>query len=87
MKNRLFSQITQNWRGKPLVSHDVVVNLIAHTTTTKGLKVRCHLDTNKYEKGINVSDDEIAQVNLKRNDFHGEWNYEIAPVSDEKVIS
>ena len=87
MKNRLFSQITQNWRGKPLVSHDVVVNLIANTSTTKGLKVRCNLDTNRYEKGIKVSDDELAQVNLKRNDFHGEWNYEIAPVSDEKVIS
>lgn len=87
VEHRLFSQITQNWRGKPLTSHDVVVNLIANTSTTKGLKVRCNLDTNRYEKGIKVSDDELAQVNLKRNDFHGEWNYEIAPVSDEKVIS
>ena len=79
IEHRLFSYISQNWRGKPLISHAVIVNLIAATTTKTGLKVRCELDTQAYPMGIVVSDDELAQVNLKRDDFHGEWNYTISP--------
>jgi transposase len=79
IEHRLFSYISQNWRGKPLISHEVIVNLIAATTTKTGLKVRCQLDTQSYPKGIVVSDDELAQVNLQPADFHGEWNYAISP--------
>jgi hypothetical protein len=79
IEHRLFSFITGNWRGKPLVSHQVTVQLIAATTTTTGLKVRCELDPNAYPAGIKVSDDEIEAVNLTRHDFHGEWNYTVSP--------
>lgn len=79
IEHRLFSYISQNWRGKPLISHEVIVNLIAATTTKTGLKVRCQLDTQSYPKGSVVSDDELAQVNLQPADFHGEWNYVISP--------
>jgi Rhodopirellula transposase. len=84
IEHRLFSFITQNWRGKPLISHEVIVNLIAATTTEKGLKVRCQLDTGSYPKGIKVSKEEISQVNIRREEFHGEWNYLIIP---QKAIS
>ena len=86
IEHRLFSYISQNWRGKPLISHAVIVNLIAATTTKTGLKVRCELDTQVYPMGIVVTDDELAQVNLKRNDFHGEWNYTIAPHTKQADI-
>lgn len=79
IEHRLFSYISQNWRGKPLVSHEVIVNLIASTTTRKGLTVKCELDTKKYAKGIKVTDKEMSQVNIIRNEFHGEWNYSIHP--------
>ncbi len=79
IEHRLFSYITQNWRGKPLISHEVIVNLIANTTTKTGLKVSCDLNLNKYQKGIKVSDEELSQVNIEKNDFHGEWNYTIHP--------
>lgn len=79
IEHRLFSYISQNWRGKPLVSHEVIVNLIASTTTRKGLTVKCELDTNKYTKGIKVTDKELSKVNIIRDDFHGEWNYSIHP--------
>src|SRR6266566_394745 len=79
IEHRLFSFITGNWRGKPLVSHQVIVQLIAATTTKTGLKVRCELDQNTYPAGIKVSDAEIEAVNLTRHDFHGEWNYTIGP--------
>ena len=79
IEHRLFSYISLNWRGQPLVSHEVIVNLIAATTTRKGLKVRAQLDTNPYPKGIKVSDDEFASIRLIRDDFHGEWNYTIEP--------
>ncbi len=79
IEHRLFSFITQNWRGKPLVSHQVIVQLIAATTTKAGLKVRCELDTNSYPAGIKVADADLASVNIKRHDFHGEWNYTISP--------
>jgi len=79
VEHRLFSRITQNWRGRPLVSHEVVVNLIAATRTTTGLSVACKLDTNTYPIGVKVSDTQLAQVNLHPKSFHGEWNYVIRP--------
>jgi len=79
IEHRLFCHITQNWRGKPLVSHEVIVNLIANTTTKKGLKVRAELDTNRYETGVKVTDTQLAAVRLKKADFHGDWNYIILP--------
>ena len=79
IEHRLFSRITQNWRGKPLTSVEVIVNLIAATTTTTGLKVHSEVDTRTYPKGVKVSDKEVAQLNLQRDEFHGEWNYEIHP--------
>ena len=81
IEHRLFSFITKNWRGKPLVSHEVIVSLIANTTTSKGLKVRCELDTNAYPKGTKISDKELAEINISKDNFHGEWNYTIAPRS------
>ncbi len=79
IEHRLFSYITQNWRGKPLVSHEVIVNLIRATRTRTGLSVRCELDENLYPAGRKVSDKELAQVNLRPDEFHGEWNYRIFP--------
>ena len=79
IEHRLFSYITSNWRGQPLVSHEAIVNLIASTTTKTGLLVRAALDTNVYETGIKVSDEEMANLRLTPCDFHGEWNYTIAP--------
>jgi hypothetical protein len=70
IEHRLFSFITQNWRAKPLVSYRVIVDLIAATTTETGLKVHCELDTNSYSKGITVSDQEMAAINIKLADFH-----------------
>jgi len=79
IEHRLFAFITQNWRGKPLVTHEVIVNLIAATKTVTGLAVRCEIDGNQYPAGIKVSDKEISAVNLVRDSFHGEWNYTILP--------
>jgi transposase len=79
IEHRLFSYITLNWRGKPLVSHEVVVNLIASTTNRKGLQVHCELDSNPYPKGIKVTNDEMEALKLDRDEFHGEWNYTISP--------
>ena len=79
IEHRLFSYITSNWRGQPLVSHEAIVNLIASTTTKTGLVVQAALDTNVYETGLKVSDDELARIRLSPCDFHGEWNYTIAP--------
>jgi hypothetical protein len=79
IEHRMFSFITQNWRGKPLISHEVIVNLIAATTTAKGLKVRAELDRAEYPAGRTVSKKEVAEVNLRRDSFHGEWNYTILP--------
>jgi hypothetical protein len=81
IEHRLFSFISQNWRGKPLVSHQVIVNLIAATTTKTGLQVRAELDPRKYPKGVKVSNKEIATIRLERDKFHGEWNYSILPHS------
>ena len=79
VEHRLFSFITQNWRGKPLVTHQVIVELIAATKTKAGLTVRSRLDEQTYTKGRRVSDKQLAQVNLVPADFHGEWNYTIHP--------
>jgi transposase len=79
IEHRLFSFITQNWRGKPLITHQVIVDLITATKTTKGLTVKSSLDTTQYKKGIRVSDQELANVRLIPDNFHGEWNYTILP--------
>jgi hypothetical protein len=79
IEHRLFAFITQNWRGKPLLTHQVIVQLIASTTTQTGLTVQCRLDQNAYDKGIKVSDAEMAKLNITPANFHGEWNYTIAP--------
>src|SRR5439155_374396 len=79
IEHRMFSFITQNWRGRPLVSHQVIVQLIAATTTKTGLTVHAELDPNPYHAGITVNDAEFAAINITRHDFHGEWNYTIAP--------
>ena len=80
IEHKMFSYISQNWRGKPLITRETVVNLIASTTTTKVLEIRAVLDENVYQKGIKVTDEEIAGINLVQADFHGEWNYKILPV-------
>ena len=77
IEHRLFSFITMNWRGRPLVSHEVIVQLIASTKTRAGLSVRSEIDTNLYPKGSVVSDAEFAAINIEHDAFHGEWNYSI----------
>jgi hypothetical protein len=83
IEHRLFSFITQNWRGKPLITHQVIVSLIAATKTTSGLSVRSRLDERLYPKGRRVSDAQLARVNLEPHAFHGEWNYTIHPTCEE----
>ncbi len=79
IEHRLFSFISMNWRAKPLVSYRVIIDLISATTTDTGLTVRCELDTGRYPKGIAVTDEEMAEIDICRADFHGEWNYTIKP--------
>ena len=79
IEHRLFSFISKNWRGQPLTSLKVIVSLIAGTTTRKGLKVHAEIDDRSYPAGIKVSDSEMERINLRRDNFHGEWNYEILP--------
>lgn len=79
IEHRLFSFITKNWRGRPLTSYQVIVNLIAHTTTKAGLLVKAAVDTNRYETGKEVSDEDLARVRIIPATFHGEWNYTIRP--------
>ena len=81
IEHRLFSFISQNWRAKPLVSYQVIVNLISATTTSTGLEVRCELDANTYPKGVTVPDAEMASLNIECAEFHGEWNYTIRPTN------
>jgi len=78
IEHRMFCHITANWRGRPLTSLEVAVNLIANTRTAQGLKIQADVDLGSYEKGIEVSDEELAQVQLRPADFHGEWNYTIS---------
>ena len=77
--HRLFSQITLNWRGRPLTSHQVIIDMIANTSTATGLSVRAVLDTGQYPTGISYSDKDIAALPLVRHDFHGDWNYTLLP--------
>ena len=83
IEHRLFSYISQNWRAKPLVSYRVIVSLIGATTTKTGLSVRCELDHKAYPKGVTVSDEDMAALNIHRDTFHGEWNYTIKPHEPE----
>lgn len=79
IEHRLFSFISQNWRGKPLLTRAAVVNLIGATRTGAGLRVRCVLDTGLYPPKISVSDEQMASIHLVPDDFHGDWNYAIKP--------
>ena len=79
IEHRLFSYISMNWRGKPLTSYEVIVNLIAATTTSKGLEVKCVLDKNEYPKGIKITKEEVEELGIIRDEFHGEWNYTFKP--------
>jgi hypothetical protein len=81
IEHRLFSFITQNWRGKPLLSHATIVKLIAATRTSTGLKVHCYLDRNRYPDKVVVSDEEMASLRITPDSFHGEWNYVFRPRS------
>ncbi len=79
IEHRLFSFISQNWRGKPLISSAVILSLIAATTTETGLTVESRLDTNRYPAGRKITDAEMAALRLERDAFHGEWNYTLVP--------
>jgi hypothetical protein len=79
IEHRMFSYITKNWRAKPLESLEVIVNLIANTTTKKGLTIKAEADKNQYEKGLKVKDEELKKINLTTTEFRGEWNYKISP--------
>jgi len=82
IEHRLFSFISRNWRGRPLLSRQAIVSLIGATTSTAGLKVYAQLDENTYPRGVKVTDAELAKVNLTRDEFHGEWNYTIKPAGN-----
>ena len=75
----MFSQISKNWRGRPLEALKIIVNLIASTTTTSGLTIQCQLDQNHYPIGIKITDSELASVNIIGDEFHPNWNYAITP--------
>src|SRR5271166_3124214 len=79
IEHRMFCHITQNWRGRPLVSHDVIISLIANTGTAQGLKIQAELDTASYPIGIKITDAELTALNLKLEKFHGDWNYTVLP--------
>jgi hypothetical protein len=79
IEHRMFAYIMQNWRGRPLISHEVIINLIGHTTTKTGLQIRAELDTQSYPTGRKITNEEFAQIQIERDAFHGEWNYKILP--------
>ena len=79
IEHRLFCHITQNWRGKPLRTFETIVDLIGNTRTDAGLRVSAVLDTRKYPKGVTATDAEMEALSLHRNEFHGDWNYELHP--------
>jgi Rhodopirellula transposase DDE domain len=79
IEHRMFCHITENWRGRPLVSRSVVVNLIGNTRTKAGLKINAELDTNTYPTGLKVTKEQFATIKIKKAKFHGEWNYTISP--------
>lgn len=85
IEHRLFSHITMNWRGRPLVSHEVIVESIAATTTRTGLKIQAGLDRSMYPKSLKVTDEELAEIDITRHEFHGEWNYTIKGFGKRKV--
>jgi hypothetical protein len=84
IEHRMFCHITQNWRGRPLVSHEIILSLIAATSTRQGLTIQAELDAGHYPTGIKITDDELAAVHLKPADFHGDWNYKILPAPKKK---
>ena len=79
IEHRMFSYITKNWRATPLKSLEVIVNLIANTTTLKGLAIKAKADKNQYGKGLKVDDEELKKINLTNKEFRGDWNYKISP--------
>jgi len=79
IEHRMFCHITENWRGRPLISRSVIVNLIGNTTTDTGLRIRAELDGGQYTTGIEVTDEQLAEINIVKDRFHGEWNYTIRP--------
>ena len=81
IEHRMWSQVTKNWRGRPLTSFAVVVKLIGATTTQTGLTINATLDERTYEGGLQVSDEALAAVRLARHEFHGEWNYTVTPTT------
>jgi hypothetical protein len=81
VEHRLFAHVSMNWRGRPLESHEAVVELIGATTTRAGLTVQAELDQGRYPLGVKVSDQELAAVPIRRHEFHGEWNYGVVPNS------
>jgi hypothetical protein len=83
IEHRLFARISQNWRGKPLVSHQVIIQLIGGTTTGTGLTIACDIDANSYPKGIKIPDVEMRALNIQQHTFHGEWNYTISPIQPQ----
>jgi hypothetical protein len=85
IEHRLFSAISMNWRGRPLTSHEVIVELIGATTTQTGLRVRAALDRGRDPLGVRVSDEELAAVPLARHGFHGEWNYTLHPAAAQPL--
>lgn len=84
IEHRMFCHTSQNWRGRPLVSHEVIVDLIANTSTEEGLEIQAELNTGSYPTGIKVSDAELAAVNKEPEGFHGDWNYRIIPSQNKK---
>ncbi len=82
LHHRLFAQITRNWRGRPLTSHEAIINLIGATATTTGLTVTAQLDTAPYPTGVKVSDREMKDLPITRDPWHGEWNYTLHPAPD-----
>jgi len=85
IEHRLFSAISMNWRGRPLESHEVIVELIGATRTHTGLRVRAELDRGRYPLGVKVRDEELAAVPLMRHGFHGEWNYTLHPAAAQPL--
>lgn len=79
IEHRLFSNISKNWRGRPLTSYEIIVSLIGSTKTTTGLEVECEIDKTNYETGIKISEDKMSKINITQSSFHGEWNYKISP--------
>jgi hypothetical protein len=86
IEHRMFSYISQNWRGRPLVSIETIVNLIGATKTKKGLVIQTSVDTKEYAKGTKITDKEIQSLAIERDAFHGEWNYTISPRQIAHVI-